>query len=365
MSQRFIVRSAIENDSDKLTSIFKDIPQEGRIQLIFEREPDYLVSSKTTSTEPEIWIVEDLSKDCFAGIFSMGKRLIYVDGEKKTIRYVSDLRINKDYQGGRTLLRIGKHYQKIIGEEWCQTVILDGNDKSLTTVGGGRLIFPTYHPAGRHQTNLIELKKNHKKPDRYSIRNATQNDVDIMQAFFEREAPNKQFYPYYKLSEIGSNNPYYFNIKLSDFFLAFENDELVGMAGLWDQKCFKQTKISAYTGGMQFIRPIYNLYTKLFGGLLLPPPGSDTKYINLHTILCKDNQIDIFADLIKVIRSHYRYSDYDALVFGFDINDPLNKIASKYKGTKLFSQHFLMSYGENPHFRLDQNKLNYLETARL
>lgn len=366
MSQRFLVRPTQESDADGLQELLADTPQEGSIMLNFERQPNYFWATDIGTSEPDLWVMEDTQDNRVAGAFSMGKRDVFVNGIKTPMRYGSDLRIHRDYQGGRALLRLFKSLTTALGDDIYQTVILEENQASLATVGSGRLkIQPKYYPAGRHRTNMIELRRKEKHTVNSSVRRATIDDIAAMQDFFNTNAAEKQFYPSYDFSLIGSDDSYYRNIKLEDFFLAFLDDELVGITGLWDQKGFKQTRITGYSKGIQYARPFYNLYTKIFGGLSLPPAGSLTSYVYLHSTVIKNNDKQIFADLLATARDELANSPYDALVVGFDENDPLHEVTDKYKKIELFSLHFMCGFGDDPMDDIGRDKLMYLETARL
>ncbi|MDF1761983.1 MAG: hypothetical protein P1U57_01115 [Oleibacter sp.] len=366
MSQRFVTRLAKPEDAPGLMELLADTPQQGSIQLNFERQPNYFIAAAIGTQVPELFIYEDQEQHRVAGAGSIGRREVYINGELKSIRYSSDLRIHRDYQGGRALLRMFKSLREELGDDWYQTVILEENEASLATVGSGRLkVQPTYYPAGQFRTNMIDLKRKEKHTIKHHIRRATHADVQAMQGFFNAEAKEKQFYPHYEFDQIGSENPYYKDIKLEDMFLAFKNDTLVGMTGLWDQKQFKQTRVTGYSRSMEMARPLYNIYTRIMGGLALPPAGSLLSYISLHTTVVKNNDSDIFADLLAQVRRELYGSSYQALVVGFDLKDPLQKITDQYKKVELFSRHFLGSYGDDPMNELDRDRIMYLETARL
>lgn len=366
MSQRFVIRPTEESDAVGLQELLADTPQEGSILLNFERQPNYFWATDIGTSEPDLWVMEDTEDNRIAGAFSMGKRDVFINGVKTSMRFGSDLRIHRDYQGGRALLRLFKALTNILGDDIYQTVILEENQASLGTVGSGRLkTQPKYFPAGRHRTNMIDLRCREKHSLNYQVRRANSADIAIMQQFFDANAINKQFYPSYNFSKIGTNDAYYRNIKLEDFFLAFSGDELIGMTGLWDQKDFKQTRITGYSKGIQYARPFYNFYTKIFGGLSLPPAGSLTSYVYLHATVVKNNDKDIFADLLASVRRDLKDSKYDALVVGFDEIDPLHDVTEKYKTVELFSLHFICGYGDDPMVEIGRNKLMYLETARL
>jgi len=366
MTKRYHIRRAESEDSEALITLINDTPQEGSISLNFERTPNFFHATHTTTSDPEVWLMEDTEEKRLAASFSIGKRLVYINGEKRWTRYGNDLRIHQDYKGGRTLFRLFKKYRDLMQDEWMQTVILEENKASIETVGSGRLSLPNYHPAGNLVTHMIALNQKAEAVE-HTIRQASASDSTQMQEFFEQHSKQKQFYPCYDFSNIESDDPYYRNLKFEQYYLCFEDKELVAVAGLWDQKSFKQTRFLSYSGKMKLLRHISNISSTLFGGLNLPKPGSLGNYISLHSVLCKNNDPSYLKSLIAEILSAYRKSSYDALIVGFDKNDPLHQAVENLKRHSLNSNHYLASYGKEPDILTQPSapKLMYLEPCRL
>ena len=89
-----------------------------------------------------------------------------------------------------------------------QTVILDDNQTSLSTVGSGRNILPQYLPAGSFTTWLLSLRRPSRNPADAQVSRATAADIPAMQAFFDQQAAHKQgFYPCYDFARLGSSDP--------------------------------------------------------------------------------------------------------------------------------------------------------------
>lgn len=369
MSLRYNIRLAQSEDSPALLRLINETPQEGSIRLNFERQPDFFHATGVTANEPEVWLMEDIHNSRLVASFSIGKREVYVNGKKRLTRYGNDLRIHQNYKGGRTLFRLFKKYKELMQDEWMQTVILDENKASVDTVGSGRLSLPTYHEAGQFITHMVAL--NTSNPSSCNqVRRATLDDIDDMQNFFDDYAKKKEFYPCYNFKKIGTGDAYYRNLNISDYFLYYNNHELSGVVGTWNQKEFKQTRFLSYHGSMKFLRHVNNLSSKIFGGLNLPSAGSLANYVSLHSILIKDNQPEVLRHILSSILSEYKNSPYDALIIGFDKCDPLHEALRGFKSHTLISNHYLASYGEIPNYlkqHAEQNEapLFYLEPSRL
>jgi hypothetical protein len=369
MSLRYNIRLAQPEDSSALLRLINETPQEGSISLNFERQPDFFHATGVTTSEPEVWLMEDLHNSKLVASFSIGKREVYVNGKKRLTRYGNDLRIHQDYKGGRTLFRLFKKYKELMQDEWMQTVILDENKASVDTVGSGRLSLPTYHNAGQFITHMVALNKSY-SPSCKQVRRATVDNIDEIQRFFDQHAKHKEFYPCYNFKKIGSKDAYYRNLNISDYFLYYNNQELIGVVGTWNQKEFKQTRFLSYHGSMKILRHINNIMSTFLGGLNLPPAGSLANYISLHSTLIKDNQPDILKKILTHILFEYKDSVYDALIIGFDKRDPLHNALQGFKSHTLTSNHYLASYGDKPEYlnlQAEQNApaLFYLEPSRL
>jgi hypothetical protein len=369
MSLRYNIRLAQAEDSAALLQLINDTPQEGNISLNFERHPNFFHATGITTSEPEVWLMEDLHNSRLVASFSIGKREVYVNEKKRLTRYGNDLRIHQDYKGGRTLFRLFKKYKELMQDEWMQTVILDENKASIETVGSGRLSLPTYHLAGQFVTHMVALNKSYSPPCK-QVRRATVNDVDDIQGFFDQHAKQKEFYPCYDFKKIGSKDPYYRNLDINDYFLYYNNETLIGVVGTWNQKDFKQTRFLSYHGKMKFLRLINNITRKFLGGLNLPAAGLLANYMSLHSVLLKDNQPEILEKILSRILCEYKDSENDALIVGFDKRDPLHKALKNLKSHTITSNHYLASYGDKPEYLKHQSEqdsptLFYLEPSRL
>jgi hypothetical protein len=366
MSQQLEIRPAEPRDSAGLLHLIDQTPQQGQVHLNFERNPDFFHATQVTTTEPDIWVMIDGETDTIIASFSIGKREVFVNGEKRMTRYGNDLRIHKDYRGGKTLPSLFKKYREVMQDEWMQVVILEENKASINSVANGRGSYPTFYQMGQFKTYMADLsKKQFKAVTHTKVRRATEVDKPLMQSFFDKHAPMKEFYPCYDFSHIGTDSTYYRGITIEDFFLAFRGDQLVGLCGVWDQKAFKQTRFVSYEGKMKVLRHVNNFKSKLLGGLQLPNPGNLASYLSVHSVVCENNDVAVFQDLLSTVLQAYYKGSYEALILGFDVRDPLHQACKSLKGYELLSNHYLASYAENPADSLNKQSLFHLEPTRL
>lgn len=360
----FEVRMAAESDDGIILNLIRQSPQPGRVVLNFEREPSFYYGARVTCDKPDVLVVFHKKTGDLAAVGNIGSRPIYVNGEEKDIRYAHDLRVATPYRGSLALVRMFREgKKKLMPNEWLQTVILAENEASISTVGSGRAGLPTYYPHGDIVTSLIFSPPRFPLKHAYTIRKASADDLPKMQSLLDEEGPKHQFFPSYKLKKIIEGSSYFRDIRISDYWLAFDGDTLVGMVGVWNQKGFKQTRLIQYPGGLAWARHLYNLWSRLFGGVHLPAAGGVINYRTLHSVITRGDKPEVLAALIEPI-AHIARRERMALVCAFFAQDPMRAALKKFTVQKLMSKHYLVSYDDDPGKTLD-DRMPYIEVARL
>lgn len=360
----FEVRPALPADDPAILNLLRASPQPGRVVLNFEREPSFYFGAQVTCEKPDVLVVLDKQNGELVAVGNLGFRSLYINGEPKNIRYAHDLRVAEPYRGTLALVRLFRQGKKLLApKEWLQTVILAENQTSLATVGAGRAGLPTYYPHGDIVTYLIFAAPWQRLRHRWTIRRASHDDLPAMQAFVDEQGPKRQFFPCYNLRRILDGGNYFRDIKVTDYWLAFDDDRLVAMTGVWDQKGFKQTRLVQYPRGLAWLRHLYNIWSGLFGGVHLPAEGGCIDYRTLHTLLVRDNDPQLLAALIEPIAREAR-DDRAALVVAFFSDDKARDALGKFTTQTMLSRHFLMSFDGDPGAELD-DRPRYVEVARL
>jgi len=366
MASRFYTRHAQATDSNELIALIAATPQAGAITINFERTPDFFMATKVVTQIPDVWVLIERESARVAAMFSIGQRDVYVNGERQNVRYGNDLRIHPKFQSGRTLFNLLKCYRNAMGSDWMQTVILSDNEASLNSIGSGRSITPSYYDFGEMITHMLYLTTPRPSQDsKFNIRTADHNDIELMQVFFDQQAQTKQFYPHYDFTKLLNGDEYYRGLVISNYYLMFEGNKLVAMAGIWDQSSFKQTRFVAYSKLMSVARLLNNAYSKLFGGMVLPKAGDKLNYVSLHSLLIINDDEKLFSRLLQYIYNDCLALNYQALVCGLPSLDTRQRILEQYRSKVLHSKHFIASYHDDPRGKFDTSYPLYLELARL
>lgn len=361
------VREAGPADNADILRLLADNPQPGAVSLAFERSPDYFHGAGVSSYHPAVYVIEQPGQDRLVGVYNIGSRDLHVNGEVQKVHYAHDFRIDPEARGGEAIFTAYACGRPVLEPApWTEAVILADNEHFLRSVRKRQAGLPVFYPAGDIRTSLLTGRSRRARHDEgLKIRMATSKDLNAMQAFYDREAGLRQFAPAYRFADIAGQHPYYRSLELSDFWLAFDGDALVGLAGSWDQKAFRQTRVASYNLPLRLARPLFNSWSKLTGGLRLPSAGSCFNYRMIHTVMVRQHDPVILDALLCHLHRCYR-PYYDALICAFFEGDAAETVLTGFSRRVLRSHHFLMTWrDDDPTAALDPNLPFHADVARL
>jgi hypothetical protein len=348
------------------------IPVSGNIVLSLEREPNYYAGAYLQCEEPAVYVCRDTETGRVCGLFNVGWRRVYVNGQVQRQQYFSDLRIDPDYQKSRLFFQIIRYAMNAglipKGETVAATIVFTDNTLMQTMIQKrqGNSRFPAYHKAGDYTTQIISLaarRNPFKLPPQYFVRKASVQDIPMMQAFADTEAPSKQAYPYYNYADLGK--AYYAGLKIENYYLAFEKERLVGICAVWQQKAIKQTRIMGYSRLYALARPIANIWARLRGNITLPTEGSLLNYFYVHNVLVAQNEPFIFSALLHALYHDYRRGAFAYFMVGLFSDDALMTVFKTVKNKRTVGGTFYwVNDGLSPEAFLD-GRQTYVEIGRI
>ncbi len=348
-----------------------ELPVSGNISLALEREPNYYKGAAVQCSQPEVYLCLSTADERVVGVFNVGFRKVYYQGEEVDIRYLCDLRIHPEMQGSALLFRMVRFVNKLeltpAGFP-AQTIVFGDNHQMLSMIdrlkdSSYRNQLPSYHSAGKYVTHLIGFQSPRRTEASCEIRRATYADISQVQEFITAESKKINYFPVYDLSALGRD--YYSGIRIQDYFLAIRSGTIIGLCGAWDQSAFKQTRIVGYSALYRTLKPLYNFIAKLRNAAALPPSGSVLKYLNLHTMLIFQRDPAIFERLVSAILEEYRDDGYDYLLCGLDENDPLSAACRAFQPRReVVGRYFLVNQAPDVSHSFYQPWF-YLEAARI
>lgn len=325
MNHSLLIRPATPYDDAPIRQIV-NIPIPGMISLSLQREPNFFTGAAIQTQKPEVYVMEQGGE--IIGLFSIGKKELYWEGEVRQMRYFSDLRIAPAFRHPWTLIKTSRYFLEYLLKEKQPgiTYIFSDNKAMLSYVERSPRLHamgktPLYLPAGEVWNYMIPISKKIKVESTMKISVCTLDDIADLQTFMNREAPKRALFPKYQLELMGI--AYYKGLAPNHFLIAKEGNEIVGCLGWWNQKFCKQTIVHQYAPFLKILRPFYNTYASLVNGFRLPSAGEQISYVSLHSILCQDNKPEILKALLKTAYQHIQRAGFQNFLVSFDPRDPL------------------------------------------
>jgi hypothetical protein len=360
-------RLGTPEDNPKIQELVSKVTMPGPATFCFQRSPDFFIGSNVIGTEWVLVVAIDHDRnDAMAGLTVMSGRDVFISGKVRKVFYSGDTRVDPYYRRrgiATEMFQVQKKYKT--PDDLLQGLVVKEN---VAPIKAGRTaekgVFFNDWFSHTIETSFMFMRKGAPRvPAGVEIRLATNADAPLMQAFFDKEAPRRHGYPVYSFEKLIAKDPFYAGLSMSDFALAFKGGQLVGMMAAWNQKAYKQTRIMGFKPLIAAVRPLYNLYSKIFGGFNLPPVGGALNYLSLYNILIANDDKELFQGMIDWVMVH-QGKGFDAVATAMAQGDPLDEVPRRYKRQKLFTSHFWLSYGDDPTPGIDARPL-YVELGRL
>jgi hypothetical protein len=332
--EKLIHRRATETDSAALCDLMRETPMGRAIRTTQDRGNDFFSTSRLQADGLEVWAAFEETSGRAVGIFSAGSRKVFLGGEIRSIRYLSDLRICPEYRNGLLLARGFRFLKREVfaDDEWAQTLILDDNSDAARLLTSGRGNLPEYQPLGQYQTWFLQSQRMSSESS-FQVRTGTPTDFEMMNELQTQVGPTADFTPlldFRTMPEV-------------DFRLAFKREELVGIIGIWDLSAHKRTVIESYSRAMQFARPAYNVWARLRNLPSLPAPGECLDAQALTAVLCKNRDPEILRALLVAVLERP-----GLFAIGLDAADPLANALTELRSHTTTAGHYLVGFSGHP-----------------
>lgn len=363
----YAIRTVQTNDDEGIRRLLGAPQPSALLALGFERSPSYLQAATVSHVQPEILVAEHKDSADIVAVVNLGQRPVYINGTCCDVRFAGDLRVAAAHQGGRLLVYLSRKMREILGDNgWYQTIILNENERSRSALAqGGRAGMPFYAPQINVETfTLTGLRAPSLSAD-CTVRVATASDIPAMNRFVQRMARYYQFLPAYDFNGLLADDPYFRGLCISDFLLVERHGEVCALGAVWNQKAFKQTRVVSYQPLIRLVRPLYNMWTRLIGGLHLPPPGGLLDYRLVHSPLTAPDDSEAFSILLQALWQKCRQTGGRALSLSLAASDPRRAVLENFRHFFMAGTHYLASFSRDSLPVLDESLVPYFECGRL
>ncbi|MSQ94792.1 MAG: hypothetical protein EXR98_09585 [Gemmataceae bacterium] len=367
---RFQFELAGPDDDADLRHVLAATPMAGRMAVSFRREPSWFGGAVVDGFSRQVVGCRDQDTGRIVGFGCRSLRELYVNGEPRTIGYLSSLRLLPEHRNRGLIARGYAYFHRLHADgrtPFYLTTIADGNEAALAVLTSGRARLPAYHPAGRFHTIAIALpqRKASAAPSS-AIRVAQAADLPAVVEFLNTVGPRRQFFPVYRAEAFLSPDGLLRGLELDRLLLAERGGRIVGMLTGWDQRAFRQQIVHGYSTWLRCVRPIYNLTARLRGTARLPATGEPLPTLMGALPLVADDDVAVFGDLLGRLRDLCGGKRATHLLLGLHERDPLFAVARRFQAACYTSLLFLVCWpdGDTARLALDGRK-QYLELGSL
>jgi hypothetical protein len=374
MMPTFTFELAQPGDDSALLEILQEMPMEGEVQVLYQSRPSYFDALQVSGRQNQVIVCRKSGGRGIAGFGTRSMKQVFINGAVKDIGYLSNLRLQKKYRKGMLLSR-GYRYLKALHQDdpvvaAYITTIIEGNSRAVQVLSSARAGLPAYRYMGMYQVFAVSFqgaRKRFKQPT-CRVQRATPDQLPEIICFLQDHGREKQFYPYYTLDDFrqAPKRGLLKGLGLEDMFLAFKSNEMVGLLARWDQREFKQIIITGYRGKARLMRPFYNLISRIMRAPALPAVGEALNSFYVGLIAIKNNDPEIFRNLLHELYDESSGRDYSFFVVGLAAQDPLCSALRDFRTVNYQSRIYLAGWedSERLYHELD-GRIPYLEVGSL
>lgn len=356
---------ARESDEKLLRECLRSNEMSGAISVAFESEPNFFNAINIQGTETQV-VVGKTEDDRIIGFGTRAIRPVYVNGEVMDIGYLSGLRINPEFRNNSFLAKGYKFFRDLDSDgkvPFYLTTIIEDNVVARRILESGRASLPNYIPIDKLSTFIIKTGKR-KGRKVHEVVKGSEVGLEAIVGFMNEHGRDKQFFPYYNESNFGTGKLR--GLNQGDFYVAIEDDEILGVVAKWDQESFKQTRVTGYDWRMQVARPLINLTSKFSNIPKLPKEGQLLHYFYASFPVIKENDPTILSSLLNEVASDQQNRSYDYFILGLTEKDNLIEAIKPFHPRVYPSIVYLVSFDKSKEdLKYLNGKTSYLEVGTL
>jgi hypothetical protein len=368
---RYRFELAEPSDDAALRRVMAQTPMPGGVTLSFEREPNYFASNSVLGLERQTIACRDTESRQIVGLATRSVREMFVAGEKQRVGYLGGLRIMK-HARNRGLLARGYRFVRELHESdpnappFYLTTVADGNAGAIEPLTSRRAGLPTYHPLGRLHTLVLPIHK--QADDSESFANCEISNVEDLEQlidFLNCHGSGKTFFPAYQHADFVQPDGTFRDLDTSSIVVAKRNDKIIGAAGIWDQRRFRQTIVHGYSSMTGMFRPLVNQWSRLTAGIQLPRIGQpfNACFVCFPIVVGDDGAV--FRALLRRLM-RMAPAGAPCMLLGLCPDDPLHQAAAAFSRMQYTTLLYAVSWDKIPAVVTDPtSKPHYLELGCL
>lgn len=371
MSLPVIYRQARPEDDDELRAFLHQSPSGGDVRLRIEKEPGFFDAFEVEGRRGQVLLACDVADGRIVGVGARAEKACFVNGETTELGYLSTLRIDPAYRGGKVLkagyTRFREFHDAAVAKLYT-TTIMSSNVAAVKALTQGRPGLPLYTDFGGYATYIYGVRANpYKGRGAAVIRPAAARDALALQSFWQEQGARRQFFPIYTAQDLVEKTGLLRGMSVDDVLVAQMDGQLVGTIGLWNQRPFRQWIVDGYSRRAALSMPFYNAFARLTGRPTFPAGGKslDYRFVSLFAVANDDQKVALSL-LAAIFDQTRRIAPDSLLVAGIHERDPLLPLLARPPSVRFDSRLFVVHWddGKEAYARLD-DRPPYLEAGAL
>ena len=364
---KFSINIAKKSDDDNLRTVLRKTVMRGDMSLTFETEPSFFKAISIIGEKQTVLVIRDIEKNIIVGFAIRSIKRVFINEKMTNVGYLSTVRILPEYRGRRLLYLGIKKLNNILeksSEKINFTTIIKDNFYAQKVISNSRAGMPNYMNVGINKTFAIKpSKKNrYKGLKKINIKRGINGfNIEEIVSFINENGKKKDFFPVFTKKNIEDFSKLNFN--LNNIYIAYFRNEILGFVGCWDQTEFKQTLVKGLSLKNKLLRYVNNYFlSHIIDTPAIPNLDTYIKAFFLNYIVIKDNNIDIFSQMLDAISNDYVSKNYNYFLIGLDQNDPL---CNSIKNFRSFNYDAIVYLVNTSCKSLSEERVKYLEISRL
>jgi len=368
MAEHVVFRKGEPADDSALKELLRENAMPGSISLSMRYEPSLFQAIDVERGKTHVAVCEDTGRTVGMGVIS--EREVFLHGKPCRAGYLSRLRVKSTHRSSTVLARGYRYFRAIHNDEFTVpfylSTILESNRHAVSMLTSRRGDLPVYRDIGRY-ISLVFPVAGHRRPvlvgSRIKVINGVEAGAKQVAQCLHRYGKNKPFFPVYREEDIAGERRELQGLFLSDFSLAMDGDEAIGVMACRDRRRFQQIHVNSYSGAVRFARKPLNFLCGLAGYPPLPDPGETVSVMYCAGVAIRNDDPEVFGELLKRVLADASERGAKFLVAGFSERDPLLKKAAKRLHLKIKSRIYAVSWsGVQP---LASGDIPYLDPGSL
>ena len=303
------VRSADPADNVALCELLRQVPMEGAVDVVQERDPDFFrfAAMHLGISETFVACLDGTGQIVGCGTYAVRDAYFRRD-DRRRVAYVFDIRVHPEHRGGRIfpeLARTGlEHARAHHGVELAYTAVMDGNRRSsqaASSRSSKRTVQPISRPMTRYHMASILFTGPQEAPHR-TVARGTDSDLDELAQFLGRRQLGRTLGYILDRSLLEARLQSWPGFTPASFHLIRDDrGRIVACAAPWETSGFRRLRVVRHRGWMRAYRSVYNLQARLRRGVPLPGAGACFRYACLSHLEVEDDDPGLCADLLRSV----------------------------------------------------------------